>query len=49
MLMLLNLTVSSISWTIYGAMTGDKPLLLTNLLLTTGSLIMVRLKWKYRS
>ncbi|WP_420888374.1 SemiSWEET family sugar transporter [Cardinium endosymbiont of Culicoides punctatus] len=49
MLMLLNLTISSISWTLYGMMTSDKPLLLTNLLLTIGSLIMVRLKWKYRS
>ncbi|WP_342265013.1 SemiSWEET family sugar transporter [Cardinium endosymbiont of Philonthus spinipes] len=49
MLMLLNLTVSSISWTLYGAMTADRPLLLTNLLLTLGSLIMVGLKWKYNS
>ncbi|WP_250238229.1 SemiSWEET family sugar transporter [Cardinium endosymbiont of Oedothorax gibbosus] len=49
MLMLLNLTVSSVSWTLYGAMTADKPLLLTNLLLTIGSLIMVWLKRKYCS
>ncbi|WP_419241148.1 SemiSWEET family sugar transporter [Cardinium endosymbiont of Nabis limbatus] len=49
MLMLLNLTVSSVSWSLYAAMTADKPLLLTNLLLTIGSLIMVGLKQKYHS
>ncbi|WP_243517380.1 MULTISPECIES: SemiSWEET family sugar transporter [unclassified Candidatus Cardinium] len=49
MLMLLNLTVASVSWTIYGAMTADKPLFLTNLLLTLGSFIMVVLKRKYQS
>ncbi|MGI2299818.1 SemiSWEET family sugar transporter [Candidatus Cardinium hertigii] len=49
MLMLLNLTVASVSWTLYGALTADKPLLLTNLLLTVGSLILVVLKRKYRS
>ncbi|MEF2229164.1 MAG: SemiSWEET family transporter [Candidatus Cardinium sp.] len=49
MLMLLNLTVSSISWTLYGAMTADKPLCLTNVLLTIGSLIMLALKCKYRA
>ncbi len=49
MLMLLNLTVASFSWTLYGAMTADKPLFLTNLLLTIGSLMMVVLKKKYQS
>lgn len=49
MLMLLNLTVASVSWTLYGALTADKPLLVTNLLLTVGSLILVVLKRKYRS
>lgn len=49
MLMLLNLTVASVSWTIYGAITRDVPLFLTNLLLTVGSLIMVILKRKYHS
>jgi len=49
MLMLLNLTVASVSWTLYGALTADKPLIITNLLLTIGSLILVVLKQKYRS
>lgn len=49
MLMLLNLIVSSVSWALYGAITADTPLFLTNLLLTICSLVMVALKRKYHS
>lgn len=48
-LMILNLTVSSVSRTLYGIVTADKPLFLTNLLLTIGSLVMGALKRKYHS
>lgn len=48
-LMLLNLTVSSMSWTIYGIMIHDMPILWTNVLLGFGSCIMLMFKKKYRS
>ncbi len=48
-LMLLNLTVSSISWTMYGIMIHDMPILWTNVLLGLGSCIMLIFKKKYRS
>jgi MtN3 and saliva related transmembrane protein len=48
-LMLLNLTVSSISWTIYGIMIHDMPVFWTNVLLGLGSCIMLAFKKQYRS